>query len=377
MLKRRKINNKNIRLFECCILIKGYKRSVILDTQRYTIDFVPNDLLEIIKKGKKKTIFDIMSKMDYKDREIYQEYIDFLIEKEYAFFIDKSEISFFPPLSLKWDSPNIISNAIICYNAQFQYFDILSQLDSLLCSSIHFLFFEDILFDNLNNFLLLIDNFTFQSIELLLNYNNSFTIEKLYSLFKYKQIKKITFFSETNIDLKEDKIKVISGEKLTTYNSCGGISKKMFTLNLPFFTESQLHNTCLNRKLCIDYEGNIKNCPAMEQSYGKFKDTTLKEAIEKPGFKDLWFIHKEQIDVCKDCEFRHICTDCRCFIKDPENIYSQPAKCSYNPYICKWEDQDNYIPVEECGTYSKETGFMPDKKKIETLNKQIWGEEDE
>jgi hypothetical protein len=115
----------------------------------------------------------------------------------------------------------------------------------------------------------------------------------------------------------------------------------------------------------------------MERSFGNIKDTTLQEAIEKPGFKELWFIHKDQIDVCKDCEFRHMCTDCRCFIKDPGNIYSQPAKCTYNPYICKWEGQDGYIPVEECGNYARETGFVPDHEKIKELNKQIWGDDDE
>ena len=113
----------------------------------------------------------------------------------------------------------------------------------------------------------------------------------------------------------------------------------------------------------------------MTKNYGNIKDTTLEEAINKPGFKDLWFINKDKIDVCKDCEFRYMCTDCRAFIKDPENIYSQPAKCTYNPYICLWEGQEGYVPVEECGTYSRETGFVPDKKKIAKLNKEIWGEE--
>ena len=159
-------------------------------------------------------------------------------------------------------------------------------------------------------------------------------------------------------------------------SNCGIIDKKYFVNNLPFFTEAQHHNTCLNRKICIDENGDIKNCPAMKQSYGNIRTTTLKEAIEKPGFKDCWTISKDQIDVCKDCEFRYMCTDCRAFIKDPANPYSQPAKCTYNPYICLWEEQDGYVPVEECGTYSRETGFVPDKDKIAELNRIIWGEEE-
>jgi len=85
----------------------------------------------------------------------------------------------------------------------------------------------------------------------------------------------------------------------------------------------------------------------MKHHYGHISDTTLAEAIEKPGFKDCWFIKKDDIDVCQDCELRHICTDCRAFIKDPNNIYSQPAKCGYNPYIAKWQHEEGWISVEQ------------------------------
>ena len=69
-----------------------------------------------------------------------------------------------------------------------------------------------------------------------------------------------------------------------------------------------------------------------------------------------------------------MCTDCRVFIKDPENIYSQPAKCTYNPYIAKWQGEEGYVPVEECGTYTWETGFVVNHKRVAELNKQLWGE---
>lgn len=39
---------------------------------------------------------------------------------------------------------------------------------------------------------------------------------------------------------------------------------------------------------------------------------------------------------------------------------------------CLWEGQEGYVPVEECGTYSRETGFVPDKRRIKELNKRIW-----
>jgi len=141
---------------------------------------------------------------------------------------------------------------------------------------------------------------------------------------------------------------------------------------LKYFNEASFYNTYFNKKISIDINGKIKNSPACSKSYDNIREITLLEVMGKPGFKDLWHITKDKIDVCKDCEFRHICSDCRAFIKDPENIYSQPAKCTYNPYIAKWEGEEGYVPVEECGTYTREKGFVPNKKRINKINKQLW-----
>lgn len=104
------------------------------------------------------------------------------------------------------------------------------------------------------------------------------------------------------------------------------------------FAESKSYNSCLNRKISIDINGNIKNCPSMPQSFGNIRDTTLQEAIEHKDFKKYWSITKDQIDVCKDCEFRYICTDCRAYKENPEDDYSKPLKCGYSPYTNKWEE---------------------------------------
>ncbi len=59
---------------------------------------------------------------------------------------------------------------------------------------------------------------------------------------------------------------------------------------------------------------------------------------DQPGFKKYWDINKDKIYVCKDCEFRYICTDCRAYVEDPEDILSKPLKCGYNPYTGEWSE---------------------------------------
>ena len=48
-------------------------------------------------------------------------------------------------------------------------------------------------------------------------------------------------------------------------------------------------------------------------------------------------ISKDQVKVCKDCEFRYMCSDCSAFTKNPEDKFDKPLKCNYNPYTAKWE----------------------------------------
>lgn len=123
-----------------------------------------------------------------------------------------------------------------------------------------------------------------------------------------------------------------------SYDCCGSISANFFEANLLNYSESLIFNNCLHGKISIDAEGNIKNCPSMPESFGNIRDTTLMEAIEKPGFKKYWNITKDQIAVCKDCEFRYICTDCRAYKEDPDDDYSKPLKCGYDPYTGVWEE---------------------------------------
>lgn len=126
-------------------------------------------------------------------------------------------------------------------------------------------------------------------------------------------------------------------DDISSHLHCGVVTPIYFSPNIETFTESQKHNTCLNRKLGIDINGNIKNCPSMVRNFGSIGETKLKDVVNAPGFKNCWYIDKSQIKVCQVCEFRHICTDCRAYLENPSDIYSKPLKCGYDPYTGTWE----------------------------------------
>jgi SPASM domain peptide maturase of grasp-with-spasm system len=129
---------------------------------------------------------------------------------------------------------------------------------------------------------------------------------------------------------------IYTNEVLISEQCCGNILPNYFSVNIHSFTESKVANSCLNKKIAVDRLGNIKNCPSMKFSFGNINKTTLLECIENERFKDLWSVNKDQVLVCKDCEFRYICHDCRAYTQNEEK-YSKPLKCKYNPYEAIWE----------------------------------------
>jgi len=372
------MNRNNIKFYTNCIPVRGFERSLIYDLPRQNADYIPNSLYEIMSNCDGYTLKDIKLKYHNDDNgnEIIDEYFLFLKSKDYLFLCSKDELKLYPPLNLSYENPSYITNAVIeIKNTTLNNINkkLIKEFDSLLCNAIQLRVLEKIPFEKLKNILLIFEKSNVEIIELIVKYSD-ISYEDLIK--QFTRINRIIIFSapySKSINLFENK-KNICYINEDIYFNCELINKQNMIVNMPFFTESQHYNTCLNRKICIDENGEIKNCPAMKHSFGNIKNSTMEEALNKPGFKDLWGIRKDYIDVCKDCEFRYMCTDCRCFIKNPNDIYSQPAKCPYNPYIAKWESEEGYVPVEECGNYTRETGFVPNKRKINKLNKQIWSE---
>ena len=282
---------------------------------------------------------------------------------------------------LIFETPSIISNAFIdAGKVKLKNFNILiNRFEALLCEAITVVISN--VDKNTNLYIKILAESSILYIDVFFNCYISNEIIENFKRFTHDR-KTLRFFTN-RADIIIDNNKEISkfeqliNRKVNYFSAeyCGCVDKSLLIFNWMHFCESQHSNTCLNRKLCIDKDGYIKNCPSMKHHYGNISNTNIENVVNLPEFQKWWHIKKDDIDVCKDCEFRHMCTDCRAFIKDPENIYSQPAKCTYNPYICKWEGEEGYVPVEECGTYSRETGFVPDKKKIKKLNKQICGDE--
>ena len=347
------------KLFANCIPVKGYCRSVINDLQRNSYKYVPNSLYYLLKKHDGESLDEIkIQNPNYE--EIIDEYFEFLKLNEFGFFT--FEPHNFPELDLIFDLPSKITNAEISEQIHFQnYKQICNELNVLNCKAIQLRLFSSISIKKIETILDAFKNSRIQYIEIIFQYQKDIILDDLKKMaFENQRIwvirihnspfKKIEF-----LDKQKHHPVFYSTSIITDHSFCGFIHPKNFVQNIPFFTESLHLNTCLNRKVCIDENGFIKNCLSMDKHYGNMNEVDLKEVVQSEEFQKLWHIKKDDIKVCKDCEFRHMCMDCRAFIKDPNDIYSQPAKCPYNPYIAKWKGEEGYITVEEWQKQQKES----------------------
>lgn len=341
--------SKYIKLFSNCIPVKGFSQSAICDLQNNEIQLIPNDLFNLLPEFQIKSLEHIKKKFKNKYDDIIDEYVNFLISNGFA-FITKTPNSF-PKLNLDWFYPFKISNGIIDIkeNNLPLYVKIFNEFDKLKCKHLQVRFYvnDPYFFNKILKYLIKIKSII-HSLDLVVVFKLENMKYWCYLINNFPRINSIIFTNCSSDDVikikKINNIKIL-GLKLKFKNikACGVISKANFAVNIKNFTESLQHNSCLNRKISIDINGDIKNCNSMPETYGNIEDTTLEEAINKPGFKKYWNITKDDIEICKDCEFRYVCTDCRAYTERTKYSgdgldLSKPLKCGYNPYTNEWAE---------------------------------------
>lgn len=337
------MTKNRFRLFSNCMLVRGHSRSVICDLQRNAYHLIPHTLHDLFNDNQ---ILEFDS-VDYSESErvVLSEYIDFLLEKDMVFEVDQDEEGLFPGLNPEWDYPSNITNAIIDVGQRpIVWKDILSQLEVINCYNIQIRFFSETDFPVLKTIAGLLFNSLIQSFELFIGYQEDFNQMHLESFLENNpKLRSVIIYGAPENKQLASAHSGFGGaywieQKLSSHLQCGIINPSYFSVNIETFTEALQHNTCLNRKISIDIDGNIKNCPGMQESFGNIETTRLSDVVPLSAFQRKWHIQKDSIEKCRDCEFRYICTDCRAFIEEPENEYSAPLKCGYNPYTCTWEE---------------------------------------
>lgn len=105
------------------------------------------------------------------------------------------------------------------------------------------------------------------------------------------------------------------------------------------FIRNYSGNSCWTGKINISCDGYISPCIMGEDFINKYfniRNYSLEELLDKYIIPSFWSISKDKIEVCKDCEYRYVCKDCRPINKEGNNKLSKGSFCNYNPYTGVW-----------------------------------------
>jgi SPASM domain peptide maturase of grasp-with-spasm system len=350
------IKDQYINLYADCFAVRGACKSAIYDLTRHEIVRFPTAFLDVLEASQNDSVGSVLSRAeDEQSKESMLEFFELLIQKEFINLSGNPTI--WPGIRESWDSPCQIQNAIIDVKDQAHDFgSIFGQLDKLGCEIVQIRCFTNLhSLDEMQNIVALACHTSIQGIELLLKYDPRYSDEAYIRFMESVPIVSPLTIHSSPVDKElvttfgcgsESEASIVKRlllvkDRISSEHHCGVIHAGNVTPpTTAVFFENRLYNGCLNRKISIDAEGFIKNCPSMKTTFGHHTRASLGEVAMDNRFRSAWHIKKDMIKQCRDCEFRYACTDCRAYLQDPRDILSKPLKCGYDPYTGTWDNWD-------------------------------------
>lgn len=299
--------SKFLRVFTDCYLVEGDDGCVIYDLTRLKLISITKITYDVLKEIDGKSIDFIISKFGNNIIEI----IDYFLTEEICFLTDHPEN--FPKISEDIYFENECYSAIleIGSSSQYDYVKVINELNQLGCQMLLLSIKSD-------------SNITSEEISKIFNATtNSFlkcidvvipsSFENVFSMDFFNQnirVNSVTYLGSEEFKTETNEnyvsIKRIKDEEL---NWTEKIVPTNFTFTLKSFMESKKYNTALNRKICIDEFGFIKNYINHQEHFGNLSatDVSISQVFRSSEFQKKWDIHNDLIEKCKSCKFRYCC----------------------------------------------------------------------
>ena len=142
---------------------------------------------------------------------------------------------------------------------------------------------------------------------------------------------------------RRDFIRLSGNANLNLYNDAllkkRIITKKSFEIDdLKEWMNIVYNENCFSTHLYFGSDMEVYPCPMERRvSHGNLRGNHSKDLL-KPSILSF---SKDEVEGCKDCEYRYLCIDCR-----PDsitgNFYEKPWYCTYNPYEGTWMGFDEF-----------------------------------
>ncbi len=115
-------------------------------------------------------------------------------------------------------------------------------------------------------------------------------------------------------------------------------TQPLFLVNQENYERNRRWNSCWFGKAAVTGLGDVLPCVfARDQVAGNVKEQSLAEIILGERMLSFWGLTKDQVEGCRDCEYRYVCEDCRPWACGfASNLYAKSPRCTYNPYTGEW-----------------------------------------
>lgn len=323
-------------LFQDVKIVRGKGSSMIYDLSRNDLFPIENNYLDLLESCLGKTKEEVLGIGPEK----VLDFLNYFIKKDLAFFTDSPKS--FPDISMSFHFPSeIISSVIELGNLNEDLImNVVSQIDSLGCKLLllvvnnqlyDFIIFEKILDKLKDSFIV--------NIELVLPYSFKSLIDDTF-LGVHLRISKIIFLGADKNELyhSESKAQIILSTQYK-FDPSEIINPDFFAINITLFSEAINYNLGLNRKVCVDKDGFILNYLGHSQKFGNVKKDLISDVIKRSELKKKWKISNDQIEKCKDCQYRYCCISNSDLISNGDT-YKKLEQCSFDIEKNVW----NYNP---------------------------------
>ncbi|HNW99573.1 MAG TPA: hypothetical protein PKK00_14295 [Bacteroidales bacterium] len=330
------------RLFPGIIPVKGYKHTAFYDLDRQKYIRLLNETFTLNNINKTSLSYNVIENIRH-DSFLLLNQNDMLINN--TDICNESRIEYIQ--NYEWDTPSLISNAIIEISETNKLMSIelfkrlIECLSFMIANHIHInISCDNICMKDLEKLFEVLNESHIQTIQITLPYNEMLYSDEFGELIINNG--KIIFAIVENSPINEsyrNKLFFIQRKLKYTNNLC----PENFRVNVFLYSESLKYNTYFNKKIYIDKFGNIKNSPESIKSFGVFQKIInfedFYEKIKSDDFCEVWKSNKDSCETCKDCEYRYMCVDNRIPVKIGENHWRYESDCNYNPYLGKWKSE--------------------------------------
>jgi len=325
-------NQNHFKLYASCVPVKGVNRGAIFDLQRGNIHFVPNILLELLDKFSDRQLFEEYAEQ----KKMLYKYFNYLYEQDLIFctntplnFPSISKNNYFSPNYLDFLSVEI--NTIQPYKiALFERIDNLGVRELVLIQN-------NFNIDNIKEMLKLCEESKITGIVIITPYLESLKDEEISKIFN-RNLRVLQWIFYGTSQIKELNSKIVFSKKTLANILCKRISSvNDFVVNTSAYIEALSYNLYFNKRAYITDNGFVKHTIDDSFTYGNIEKEEFKKIILSKKFQELWCITKNEIKICKNCEFRFVCPDNRIPVKENKKEYTQQTSCCYNPKTNMWK----------------------------------------